>query len=238
MLEILYRRLSAVLLLILALCATVFIGKETVISIVTIIFLLAELGISFLLLKKREKVHVVFISVMVAEGLFLLTREFWLLALSILLLIVAGICRGLFGQSGSRRVTPFLAVRKVLFSITALIVTALWGIGIYAKPITTPVALSADAAMTIDERKLDSAAMMLKDIEVMNSFGSRTTGSEGHNQFIAWLEQQVTDMGLQVYRDRYTFDRWEEKNSALMIDHQAIHVSSAFPYSGKLTKKV
>lgn len=38
MLEILYRRLSAVLHLILALCATVFIGKETVISIVTIIF--------------------------------------------------------------------------------------------------------------------------------------------------------------------------------------------------------
>lgn len=45
-------------------------------------------------------------------------------------------------------------------------------------------------------------------------------------------------MGLQVHRDRYTFDRWEEKNSALMIDQQAIHVSSAFPYSGKLTKKV
>lgn len=98
MLENLYRRLSAGLLLILALCATVFIGKETVISIVTITLLLAELGISFLLLKKREKLHVVLISAMVAEGLYLLTREFWLLALSILLLIVAGIWRGLFGQ--------------------------------------------------------------------------------------------------------------------------------------------
>ncbi len=172
MLENLYRRLSAVLLLILALCTTVFIGKETVISIVTIILLLAELGISFLLLKKREKLHVVLISAMVAEGLFLLTLEFWLLALSILLLIVAGIWRGLFGQKVSRRVTPFTVVRKVLFSIAALIVIALWGIGIYAKPITTPVALAADAAVTIDERKLDSAAVMLKDIEVMNSFGS------------------------------------------------------------------
>lgn len=237
MLENLYRRLSAVLLLILALCATVFIGKETVISIVTIILLLAELGISLLLLKKREKLHVVLISAMVAEGLFLLTREFWLLALSILLLIVAGIWRGLFGQKVSRRVTPFIVVRKVLFSIAALIVTALWGIGIYAKPITTPVALGADAAVTIDERKLDSAAVMLKDIEVMNSFGSRTTGSEGHNQFISWLEQQVTDMGLKVYRDHYTFDRWEEKNSSLMIDQQSIHVSSAFPYSGETDEK-
>ncbi|AIQ24109.1 hypothetical protein NSQ90_15205 [Paenibacillus sp. FSL H7-0737] len=233
MLENLYRRLSAGLLLILALCATVFIGKETVISIVTITLLLAELGISFLLLKKREKLHVVLISAMVAEGLYLLTREFWLLALSILLLIVAGIWRGLFGQKVRSRVTPLIVVRKVLISIAALIVTALWGIGIYAKPITTPVALPTDAAVTIDERKLDSAAVMLKDIEVMNSFGSRTTGSEGHNQFISWLEQQVTDMGLKVYRDHYTFDRWEEKSSSLMIDQQSIHVSSAFPYSGE-----
>lgn len=67
----------------------------------------------------------------------------------------------------------------------------------------------------------------------MNSFGSRTTGSEGHNRFIAWLQQQVTDMGLTVYRDKYTFDRWEEKNSSVIIDNEEIHVSSAFPYSGE-----
>lgn len=233
MLVNLYRRLSAGLLLILALCATVFIGKGTGISIMTIILLLAEVGISFLLLKKRENLQLVFISAIVTEGLFLLTREYWLLALSILLLIVAGTWRGLFGQTVSRGVTPFLVVSKVLFSIAVLIVTAFWGISIYAKPITTPVALATDSAVTIDERKLDSAAVMLKDIEVMNSFGSRTTGSEGHNQFIAWLEQQVTDMGLQVYRDHYSFDRWEEKSSSLMIDQQSIHVSSAFPYSGE-----
>lgn len=74
---------------------------------------------------------------------------------------------------------------------------------------------------------------MLKNIEIMNSFGSRTTGSEGHNRFIAWLQQQVTDMELTVYRDEYTFDRWEEKTSSVIVDNQEIHVSSAFPYSGR-----
>ncbi|MFC3747610.1 hypothetical protein [Paenibacillus sp. GCM10012306] len=237
MLMNLYRRGSAVLLLILAFCATVFIGKETVISITTIIILLVELGISYLLLKKREKLHVLVISAIVTEGLFLLTKEFWLLALSILLLIVAGVWRGLLGQSVRRRVTAFLVVRKLLFSVVVLIVTAFWIIGIYAKPITKPVALAANVTATIDEHKLDSAAVMLQDIEMMNSFGSRTTGSEGHNKFIAWLEQQVTNMGLTVYRDQYTFDRWEEKSSSLLIDQQPIHVSSAFPYSGETDEK-
>ncbi|OBZ12071.1 hypothetical protein A8L34_17355 [Bacillus sp. FJAT-27264] len=233
----LYRRLSAVLLLILAFCATVFIGQEIIISMATIIILLVELGISYLVLKKREKLQVLLISAIVTEGLFLLTKEFWLLAVSILLLIVAGVWRGLFGQSVRRKVTAFMVVRKVLFSVAVLIVSALWALGIYAKPITKPVALAADVTATIDEQRLDSAAMMLKDIEVMNSFGSRTTGSEGHNKFIAWLEQQVTDMGLTVYRDQYTFDRWEEKNSSLVIDQQPIHVSSAFPYSGETGEK-
>ncbi|MFE4710310.1 hypothetical protein ACFRAM_05495 [Paenibacillus sp. NPDC056722] len=237
MLKNLYRRLTAILLLILAFCATVFIGQETVISIATIIILLVELGISYLVLKKREKLQVVLISAIVTEGLFMLTKELWLLAVSILLLIVAGVWRGLFGQAVRRKVTAFMVVRKVLFSVVVLIVSALWALGIYAKPITKPVALEADVIATIDEHRLDSSAAMLEDIEVMNSFGSRTTGSEGHNKFIAWLEQQVTDMGLTVYRDQYTFDRWEEKSSSLIIDQQPIHVSSAFPYSGETDEK-
>ncbi|MFF2018482.1 hypothetical protein [Paenibacillus sp. NPDC058177] len=237
MLKNLYRRLTAILLLILAFCATVFIGQETVISIATIIILLIELGTSYLLLKKREKLQMVLLSAIVTEGLFLLTEEFWLLALSILLLIVAGVWRGLFGQAVRRKVTAFMMGRKVLFSIAVLFVSALWILGIYAKPITKPVALEVDVTATIDEHRLDSSAAMLKNIEVMNSFGSRTTGSEGHNKFIAWLEQQVTDMGLTVYRDQYTFDRWEEKNSSLVIDQQPIHVSSAFPYSGETDEK-
>jgi len=233
MLENLHTRLSAALLLILAFCANAFIGEETVISIVTIIILLVEAGISFLFLRKRDGIQWVFILAIVAEGLFLFTKSFWPLALAISLLIIAGIWRGLFVKSARKKVTALLIVRRVLFSAAALIVTALWAVNLYAKPITMPVTLPADMTATIDGGKLDSAAVMLKDIEAMNAFGSRTTGSEGHNKFISWLEQQITDMGLTVNRDSYTFDRWEEKNSSLIIDNQNIEVSSAFPYSGE-----
>lgn len=234
MLKEFYRCLSAGLLLILAFCAAFFIGKETVISVVTIIILVITVGISYLHLKRSHPLHWIMISAIAAEGLFLWTQEFWLLALSILLLIVAGVWSGLFVKSiDRRRATVFLVIRKVLFSFAALIVSVLWVVNIFVQPSSKPIILPDNLTVSLDESKLDSAADMLKDIEIMNSFGSRTTGSEGHNRFISWLEQQVTELGLTVYRDSYTFDRWEEKNSALIIDNQKIHVSSAFPYSGE-----
>ncbi|MDW2800798.1 hypothetical protein RZO55_24815 [Clostridium boliviensis] len=85
----------------------------------------------------------------------------------------------------------------------------------------------------IQKSKLDSEESMRKKIEIMNGFGSRTTGSKGHQMFIAWLKQQLNDMGLPVYSDTYTFERWEEKRSALTVNQEDIHVSSAYPYSGE-----
>ncbi|MFF2481364.1 hypothetical protein [Paenibacillus sp. NPDC058071] len=125
---------------------------------------------------------------------------------------------GAFVKSAGRRVTVLLVAGKVLFGVAAFIVSVLWTINLGAKPITKPDNLPANLTASIDETKLDSAEVMLKNIETMNAFGSRTTGSEGHNSFIAWLEQQVTDRGLTVYRNSYTFDRWEEKKSAILID--------------------
>lgn len=95
----------------------------------------------------------------------------------------------------------------------------------------------ADIKAVIDDNKLESEADMLKSIEVMNSFGGRTTGSKGHNQFIAWLKGQLTAMGLEIYRDTYTLDCWEEKRSAVWIGKEEVHVSSAYPYSGETGKE-
>ena len=85
----------------------------------------------------------------------------------------------------------------------------------------------------IQKSRLDSEEIMSKEIEIMNGFGSRTTGSKGHQEFIAWLKQQLKDMGLSIYSDTYMFERWEEKRSALKVNQEDIHVSSAYPYSGE-----
>lgn len=87
--------------------------------------------------------------------------------------------------------------------------------------------------MFYEDRKLDSVETILDEIRMMNSFGSRTTGASGHREFVEWLKQKLNDMGLIVHRDLYKFGRWEERRSALYINQEEIHVSSAYPYSGE-----
>ncbi|PXV89536.1 PA domain-containing protein [Lachnotalea glycerini] len=130
------------------------------------------------------------------------------------------------GKETEISIVSFIILSTVLVSTFLIIV-------IYANPITKSVQLAEDIEDTIDDNKLDSEETMLKDIETMNSFGSRTTGSDGHKQFVLWLEQQLADMGFEVHRDTYTFDRWEEKRSAVFIDNEEVPVSAAYPYSGE-----
>ncbi|MEK4006013.1 hypothetical protein [Paenibacillus sp. FSL H3-0333] len=225
--------LSGILFLILALGASVFIGKEMLFAVLAIIVLLAQLGIYTFLLKRRGKLFWVYTISLVTQILFLATKEFWIFALAILLLIAAGVWNVFWAGEVRKSGKVFLVIRRVLYGIVALVASVVWIVNIYAQPITGSVTLPAELTAEINNGQLDSSTTMLDNIEKMNSFGSRTTGSEGHNQFIAWLQQQVTDMGLTVYRDKYTFDRWEEKNSSVTIDNEEIHVSSAFPYSGE-----
>lgn len=91
--------------------------------------------------------------------------------------------------------------------------------------------------MKLEENRIDSEETMKQAIETMNIFGNRTTGSKGHEEFIAWLKKQLDDMGLKTYSDTHTFHRWKEKKRALFIHQDEIHVSSAFPYSGETSEK-
>jgi hypothetical protein len=91
--------------------------------------------------------------------------------------------------------------------------------------------------MIVDESRLDAKETMLKEIETMNAFGNRATGTKGHQQFIAWLKSQLLQMGLEVHSDVYAFDRWEETRSAFYINQEEIPISSAYPYSGETDAK-
>lgn len=122
-------------------------------------------------------------------------------------------------------------VGKVIFSFLVIISVVVLIFGINSKPsnsFTTPNLKK----VTLKENNLDSEEVMLQNIEIMNSFGSRVTGSKGHNEFINWLKSEITDMGLEVHTNKYIFEQWEEKTSELSIDGEKIEVSSAYPYSG------
>ena len=78
---------------------------------------------------------------------------------------------------------------------------------------------------------------MLEGMHRMNSFGTRLTGSRGHNDFISWLKEEIGKMNIPIYSDSFYFRRWEEKSSSIEIidgdEKINIPVSSAYPYSGE-----
>ncbi|MBQ2812091.1 MAG: hypothetical protein IJE63_02465, partial [Clostridia bacterium] len=82
-----------------------------------------------------------------------------------------------------------------------------------------------------------SKERLLEGMNVMNSFGTRLTGSRGHNEFIRWLKDEISAMNIPVFSDPFYFRRWEEKRSAIEIidgdEKTEIPVSSAYPYSGQ-----
>lgn len=82
-----------------------------------------------------------------------------------------------------------------------------------------------------------SKERLLEGMNVMNSFGTRLTGSRGHNEFIRWLKDEISAMNIPVFSDPFYFRRWEEKCSSIEIidgdEKTEIPVSSAYPYSGQ-----
>lgn len=157
--------LSGILFLILAICASVFIGKEMLFAVLAIIFLLAQLGIYTLLLKNRGKVFWVFAVALVTEILFLVTKEFWIYALAILLLIAAGVWNVFFAGDVRKSGKVFLVVRRVLYGIVALVASVVWIVNLYAQPITRSVTLPAELNVEINNDQLDSPALMLENIK-------------------------------------------------------------------------
>lgn len=91
--------------------------------------------------------------------------------------------------------------------------------------------------MTKIVQEITSKDEMLARVEKMNSFGPRLTGNKAHKEFIKYLKDEINALGILTYTDPYFFNRWEEKNSSLVIHDEngdeKVHISSVFPYSGE-----
>ena len=91
--------------------------------------------------------------------------------------------------------------------------------------------------MKYDMHDYTSSEQLLREVETMNSFGVRLTGSPAHKAYIESLKSQIREMGLPVYSDPYFFNRWEAKSASLVLHdvngNEEIPISSVFPYSGE-----
>ena len=91
--------------------------------------------------------------------------------------------------------------------------------------------------MTIFLNDLPSKESVMENMQKMNSFGSRLTGTKGQNAYTAWLKDEIAKMGYDVVDKQYTFKKWEATDWSLTVDGQNIDVSSPFPYSGLTDEK-
>lgn len=59
--------------------------------------------------------------------------------------------------------------------------------------------------MTIFLNDLPSKESVMENMQKMNSFGSRLTGTKGQNAYTAWLKDEIAKMGYDVVDKQYTF---------------------------------
>lgn len=80
---------------------------------------------------------------------------------------------------------------------------------------------------------------LLKEMEEkMVGFGPRLTGSLAHEQFISYVEDEMTKLGYEIKEDKHTFKRWEPLDLSLSYTNEGKTVNvdnndiSYYPYSG------
>ncbi|WOO37821.1 PA domain-containing protein [Anaerocolumna sp. AGMB13020] len=230
-----YKIISGVVLLMLAMSQCIFLGYQKDLSLIISGCLVIESILSYYLKCNTRKIKLFFIGIIVPEVLFFFSEKFIFLVIGIFLLIATGVYHIASIRPVKKRSSSVIA--KCIYGLLSVLTVVLLLINIYTKPITEPKELPAHISAQIDDDLLDSETVMLHNIKTMNSFGSRVTGSEGQQEFIDWLKKELTNMGLEIHSDKYTFNSWEEEKSSLYINGEEIHISSAFPYSGETDEK-
>ncbi len=90
---------------------------------------------------------------------------------------------------------------------------------------------AAEAAPGGFPRGLSTDEIWDRNLELADH-GPRLTGNPAHRRFIDSLEADLDRIGLDVHRDRLTFDRWDPLRWELAIDGTPVPVAFYFPYSG------
>ncbi|MBZ5560771.1 MAG: hypothetical protein LAO77_26245 [Acidobacteriia bacterium] len=72
----------------------------------------------------------------------------------------------------------------------------------------------------------------------MAKLGPKYTGNKAHTEFVEFLAKEMSALGLDVARDRYTLPRWDAKRWAITLTSASgassrVPVTSYFPYSGQ-----
>jgi hypothetical protein len=111
---------------------------------------------------------------------------------------------------------------------------ALSGMPAVARALS-PGASALSLASSADPSLLPTPKQILRQVREMVSLGPRLTGTQAHNAWIDRLEQDWTDAGVAVSRDRFKFTRWLADDWSLDVlegpGAGRVPISSYFPYT-------
>lgn len=77
--------------------------------------------------------------------------------------------------------------------------------------------------------------------KLINNFGPRLTGNVAHKKYNELIKTELKSYGLEVFEDKYNFDKWEAKKWKLTIENgdgsiEEIPTTFYYPYSGQTDK--
>jgi hypothetical protein len=135
--------------------------------------------------------------------------------------------------TGSTRTGPAAISRRDLLGRAAK--------GGAALALGTQLAAPRSAAGRVRRQRpvpLPSPRQVRADFTRMVDFGPRLTGSESHNQYIAWLEDEFTQAGLELMPcDVYQTDRWLTQQAGLQLlagpSAGQVNVAAYYPRSAQ-----
>jgi len=103
------------------------------------------------------------------------------------------------------------------------------GAGLAASTLLAGPALGAAAAATRPPAWLDEVWQWQDELAAR---GPRFTGNRAHRTYINFLDEELSRLGLHVFRDHYRFTRWDAQRWRLNTDRE-LPTTFYFPYSGR-----
>ena len=78
--------------------------------------------------------------------------------------------------------------------------------------------------------------------KLLNNLGTRLTGNDSHKKYNDIIKTELESYGVEVFEDKYRFNKWEAKSWRLAIESDAgkmeeIPTTFYYPYSGETDKK-
>ena len=101
--------------------------------------------------------------------------------------------------------------------------------------------MSKNKTIKMQDDLLLSQEEILNFQNIINNYGPRLTGNDAHKKYIKFLKTELESYGLEVFEDKYIFEKWEAKHWSLIIKHdnginEEIPTTFYFPYSGETSK--